>query len=210
MVANQIEKRGIRSPGVLAAMRAVPRHRFVPDEYRKHAYQDRPLLIGKHQTISQPYMVALMTELLDVHAGDTVLEIGTGSGYQAAVLAEIAGQVYTIERHGELAEKAKATLEWLGIQNVTVRHGDGSGGWPAHAPYDGIMVTAAAPSTPQPLLDQLQEGGRLVIPVGGEDMQHLQVWQKKHGGYAHNTIVPVKFVPLRGAHGWEEDWGINK
>lgn len=206
MVSNQIEKRGIRSPKVLAAMRAVPRHAFVPAEYRSNAYEDRPLAIGSRQTISQPYMVALMTDLLDVNAGSKVLEIGTGSGYQAAVLGQLAGQVYTIERHRALAESAQKVLEQLGIQNVTVRQSDGSSGWPEQAPFDGIMVTAAAPSAPQPLLDQLCEGGRLVIPVGGAGRQELQVWEKAKGQLRHKTIVPVSFVPLRGQYGWENDW----
>jgi len=206
MVSKQIEKRGIHSQRVLAAMRAVPRHEFVPYEYQKNAYEDRPILIGKKQTISQPYIVALMTQLLELQAEDTVLEIGTGSGYQAAVLAELAGHVYTVAPHQELARNARAVMDTLNIHNVTLHQGDGSEGWPEHAPYNAIMVTAAAPEAPRPLLAQLREGGRLVIPVGGAGAQYLQVWRKKMGKYDHETIVPVSFVPLRGKLGWEEDW----
>jgi protein-L-isoaspartate(D-aspartate) O-methyltransferase len=206
MVSDQIEGRMIKNQGVLEAMRRVPRHMFVPEEYHDRAYSDRPIPIGERQTISQPYVVALMTQLLVLKGDERVLEIGTGSGYQAAILAHLAKQVYTIERHEPLSERAAAVLQDLGLENVVVRHGDGSGGWPEHAPYDSIMVTAAAPDVPKPLLEQLVEGGRLVVPVGGSRGQYLQCWQREGDKYTHDTVVPVAFVPLRGEHGWEKDW----
>ena len=206
MVSDQIEGRKIKNQRVLDAMRAVPRHRFVPEEYHDRAYSDRPIPIGERQTISQPYVVSLMTQLLVLKGDECVLEIGTGSGYQAAILAHLAKQVYTIERHEPLAERAAAVLHDLGLDNVVVRHGDGSGGWPEHAPYDGIMVTAAAPDVPEPLLEQLVEGGRLVVPVGGPRGQYLQSWKREGPKYTHDSVVPVAFVPLRGEHGWETDW----
>jgi len=205
MVRDQIEGRGIINQKVLEAMRNVPRHLFVPKDYQGNAYEDRPIMIGENQTISQPYMVALMTQLLNVQLGERVLEIGTGSGYQAAVLAMLAEHVYTIELHSSLAKRAQWVLDGLGITNVTILHGDGSLGWAEHAPYDGIIITAAAPDVPQPLLEQMKEGGRLVVPVGGTGIQYLQLWQKKLGKYSHEVIVPVSFVPLRGEHGWTED-----
>ncbi len=204
MVAEQIESRMVRNARVLAAMRAVPRHRFVPELYINNAYEDRPILIGEDQTISQPYIVALMTQLLGLEGEETVLEVGTGSGYQAAVLAECCRQVFTIERHQILAERSAALLAELGYQNVSVRHGDGSGGWPEKGPFDAIMVTAAAPKVPQPLLEQLAQGGRLVLPVGDWNIQYLQRWERQGPKYEHEVIVPVAFVPLRGAYGWKE------
>ena len=206
MVLEQIERRFVKDPALLQAMRTIPRHRFVPEGYRDSAYEDRPLLIGENQTISQPYIVALMTQLLHLTGEETVLEVGTGSGYQAAVLAALSRQVYTIERHPSLAQQAKRTLRELGIQNVSVLRGDGSCGWPEHAPYDAIMVTAAAPKVPEPLLEQLKVGGRLVLPVGGLGVQYLQTWDRTESGYQHELVVPVAFVPLRGEYGFDKDW----
>lgn len=207
MVADQIERRGLRNPRLLKAFRSVPRHEFVPEEFRYRAYDDGPLPIGWGQTISQPYIVALMTSLLDLNGGETVLEIGAGSGYQAAILAMMAHQVFTIERLPELTERAKSTLARLGYRNVAVLCADGSLGWPEAAPYQAIMVTAAAATLPQPLADQLAEGGRLVLPVGDYYGQMLQLWTREPGGMAHENIIPVSFVPLRGKYGWRrEDW----
>ena len=205
MVRWQIERRGISTPRVLAAFRSVPRHCFVRREDWPDAYEDRPLPIGLGQTISQPYIVALMTDLLRLQGGETVLEIGTGSGYQAAILAVLAGQVYSIERHPALAEHARRTLAELGIENVVVYTADGSAGWPEAAPYGGILVTAAAPAVPGPLLEQLTEGGRVVLPVGPSGYQVLQVWQREGGTWTHEDVIPVAFVPLRGQYGWDEE-----
>jgi protein-L-isoaspartate(D-aspartate) O-methyltransferase len=209
MVEWQIAERGIRQARLLEALRRTPRHLFVPREFRHLAYTDGPLPIGAGQTISQPYIVALMSELLALQGGETVLEIGTGSGYQAAILACLAARVHTIERHAELAGRARALLEQLGLGNVTVHVGDGSLGLAEYAPYQGILVTAAAPNAPRPLLDQLAEDGRMVIPVGSEHGQYLQLWTRRGERYEHTSIVPVAFVPLRGEHGWNvEKWGI--
>jgi len=197
MVATQIAARDVRDARVLAAMERVPRHLFVPPELRAQAYDDYPLPIGDEQTISQPYIVALMTSLLELRGGERVLEIGTGSGYQAAVLAEIAGEVYTIEILGSLAERSRATLAELGYRNVEVRHGDGWAGWPEKAPFDGILVTAASPRVPQPLLEQLKVGGRLVVPVG-RFFQDLLVYTRTAEGYEKRNVIPVRFVPLTG------------
>jgi len=206
MVTRQIEARQLRDPRLLAAMRAVPRHLFIPPIERDIAYEDRPVAIGERQTISQPYIVALMTDLLKLQGDERVLEIGTGSGYQAAVLARMCAHVYTIERHGSLAQRARQVLDEIGIENVSVRHGDGSRGWPEEAPFNGIMVTAAAPVVPEPLLTQLADGGRMVIPVGGAGMQQLELWRREGGKTILNVIAPVSFVPLRGEHGFEKDW----
>jgi protein-L-isoaspartate(D-aspartate) O-methyltransferase len=197
MVAMQIAIRDVSSPVVLTAMRKVPRHRFMPEKLWPEAYEDHPLPIGEGQTISQPYIVAKMTELADVKKGSRVLEIGTGSGYQAAVLAEIADTVFTIEILPELAERAQAILDTLGYRNVRVRAGDGFFGWPAHAPFDGIIVTAAAPRVPEPLVEQLAMGGRVVIPVG-EEYQNLKVYKKTGAGLVLLSTVPVRFVPMTG------------
>lgn len=183
---------------VMAAIQKVQRHSFVPAELRDRAYDNRPLPIGDGQTISQPYIVALMTELLDPKPGHTVLEVGTGSGYQAAVIAEIVAKVYTIEIVEELGSRAAATLSGLGYRNVISRVGDGYHGWKEHAPFDGILVTAAPAEVPQPLIDQLKPGGRLVIPVGGRfDVQDLVVIEKKaDGSTTTRRTIPVRFVPL--------------
>jgi protein-L-isoaspartate(D-aspartate) O-methyltransferase len=197
MVSTQLEARGVRDPRVLDAMRRVERHRFVPEPLRDHAYEDRPLAIGHDQTISQPYIVAVMTEAARVKPGDRVLEIGTGSGYQAAVLSVLASQVYTIEIVEPLAREAGARLEALGYRNVTVRAGDGYRGWPERAPFDAILVTAAPPEIPQPLLDQLAVGGRLVAPVGEGD-QALVLVERTAAGLRRRSIIPVRFVPMTG------------
>jgi protein-L-isoaspartate(D-aspartate) O-methyltransferase len=198
MVEEQIRRRGLRDPKVLAAMEQVPRHRFVPGGARAEAYADHPLPIGYKQTISQPYIVALMTSLLGIKRGDRVLEIGTGSGYQAAVLSRIAGDVYTIEIVSPLAERARRTLAELGYGNVHVRTGDGYKGWPDRAPFDAILVTAAPPVVPEPLLVQLKVGGRLVLPVG-DYFQNLTVYTKRpDGSFEKEKVLPVRFVPMTG------------
>lgn len=197
MVAEQIEARGVRTPRVLEAMRRAPRHEFVPAGFRDEAYLDQPLPIGEGQTISQPYIVAIMTELSGARDGSRVLEIGTGSGYQAAVLAELGAEVFTIEIVPELAARATATLDRLGYTNVHVRSGDGARGWPEAAPFDAVLVTAAAPVVPRALLDQLAPGGRLVIPVGGY-AQELEVHTKTEEGVEVRDVISVRFVPMTG------------
>ncbi|MCU0611045.1 MAG: protein-L-isoaspartate(D-aspartate) O-methyltransferase [Candidatus Eisenbacteria bacterium] len=197
MVERQILSRGVADRRVLDALSAVERHRFVPVDVRDLAYTDQPLPIGDGQTISQPYIVALMTELLDPQPGDTLLEIGTGSGYQAAVLSSLVAQVYSIEILEPLAEEARARLEELGYRNVTVRCADGYRGWPEHAPFDGIVVTAAPPSVPQPLLEQLAVGGRMVVPVG-DAFQELQVIVREDSGFTVRRSIAVRFVPMVG------------
>ena len=197
MVEQQIRARDVEDARVLEAMRAVPRHRFVPPDLADYAYDDRPLPIGRGQTISQPYIVAYMTELLTVAPHHRVLEIGTGSGYQAAVLAKLAKEVYTIEIVPDLAREAAETLKELGVLNVHVREGDGYAGWPEHAPFDRIMVTAAPEQIPRPLVDQLAAGGRLVIPVGEQhDTQWMTVVEKTASGVVQRKTIPVAFVPF--------------
>ena len=196
MVSKQIESRGVRDPRVLRAMRAVPRHRFVPESQQDAAYDDQPLPIGHRQTISQPYIVALMSELAAVKPGDTVLEVGTGSGYQAAVLAEMGAKVFSIEIVEPLAKRADRTLRELGYA-VKVRHGDGYAGWPDHAPFDAVVVTAAPPKIPAPLKEQLKIGGRLVIPVG-KYFQSLVVVTRTKDGFREENVLPVRFVPMTG------------
>jgi protein-L-isoaspartate(D-aspartate) O-methyltransferase len=205
MVAEQIEGRGIRNPRLLKAMRTVPRHEFIPLNVQDQAYSDGPLPIGYGQTISQPYIVALMTDLLHLKGDEKVLEIGTGSGYQAAILSQLARQVYTIERYIELAVQAEERLRELGYSNVVVVSGDGSRGLPEKAPYQAILVTAAAPTVPQALIDQLDVTGRIVIPVGDRNGQDLQVLEKAPEGISSYDIAPVAFVPMRGEFGWQED-----
>lgn len=204
MVERQIRARGVRHARVLEAMLAVPRHRFVPDEYRAAAYDDRPLPIGEGQTISQPYMVAAMTAALDPPPEGRVLEVGTGSGYQAAVLARLARDVITIERHARLAARAEEVLRGLGITNVRVVVGDGTLGYPEAQPYDGILVTAAAPHVPDTLRAQLVGGGRLVIPVGPTGFQELIVETRQSSGFTREVRDGCVFVPLIGVHGYPE------
>jgi protein-L-isoaspartate(D-aspartate) O-methyltransferase len=197
MVQDQIVARGITEPRVVAALRRVQRHRFVPGSEADQAYTDRPLPIGWDQTISQPYVVAFMTAALALDGEERVLEIGTGSGYQAAILAELAREVWTIEIVEPLAERARKTLEELGYRNVHVRAGDGYLGWPEAAPFDAIMVTAAPDHVPQPLLDQLAVGGKMIVPVGERD-QRLVVITRTSAGYTEEEVLPVRFVPMTG------------
>jgi protein-L-isoaspartate(D-aspartate) O-methyltransferase len=199
MVEEQIRKRGVRQPEVLNAMDSVPRHSFVPSDRRDEAYGDAPLPIGWGQTISQPYIVALMTELLELDREDKVLEIGTGSGYHAAVLSRVAGKVFSIEIIDQLGRQAESTLDDLGYGNVRVRIGDGYKGWPEEAPFDAIILTAAPPTIPQPLLDQLRVGGRMVVPEGGSFVQDLLLITKTaNGGIQKRSVTPVRFVPMTG------------
>lgn len=205
MVRQQIIRRGIVDARLLAVMEKLPRHRFVPAANREEAYEDRALPIAVGQTISQPYIVALMTSLLELQGEETVLEVGTGSGYQAAVLAGLAHTVHTVERHPSLAAQAEAVLDELGISNVHIHIGDGSLGWPEAAPYQAIIVTAAAPQVAAPLLGQLADGGRLVVPAGGRARQVLERWRKNGDDFQREEILPVAFVPLIGEQGWAEN-----
>ena len=197
MVDHQIEARGVQDAKVLEAMRTVARHEFVPAQYRSEAYRDSPLPIGERQTISQPYIVALMSELLEVGPGSKVLEIGTGSGYQAAVLGAMGVEVFSIEIQPRLCEQAAATLQASGYSTVHVRCGDGYAGWPEEAPFDGVIVTAAPERIPEPLLEQLEDGGRLVIPVGSF-YQELMVITQKGDELEERSVIPVRFVPMTG------------
>jgi len=201
LTRDRIGKKAL-SPCVLDALDSVPRHEFVPEPLRRYAYENRPLPIGQGQTISQPYIVGIMTELLELDHASIVLEVGTGSGYQAAVLAHCAKQVYTIEIIPELAEESRVKRKRLGYANVAVRTGDGYYGWPEHAPYDAIIVTAAAPAVPAPLIEQLKPGGRLIIPVGQpRTTQYLTLVEKDQKGKAKfRQLLPVAFVPLTGRH----------
>jgi protein-L-isoaspartate(D-aspartate) O-methyltransferase len=207
MVNDQILSRGIKEARLIDAMRTIPRHLFVPAGYRRYAYSDHPLPIGEGQTISQPYMVALMTNLLQLNGTEKVLEIGTGSGYQAAILSRLAAEVHTVEILPEVAAKARQTLDSLGFQHITIHVGDGSLGWPAEAPYDAILVTAAAKETPGAYFDQLKQTGRMVIPLGGQGTQTIEYWTFENNRWDSESILTVSFVPLRGADGWsEEEW----
>ena len=205
MVEEQIRARGVRNERVLAAMEKVPRHIFVPENLRRDAYEDHPLPIGDGQTISQPYIVALMTDLLDPHAGDRILEIGAGSGYQAAILAELASEVITIERIPAVAARARRNLSTAGTRPVEVVVGDGTLGYPGKAPYQGILVTAGTPEVPSPLIGQLADGGRLVAPVGPHGIQELVRIVREGERIRRETHGGVVFVPLIGEHGWRED-----
>jgi protein-L-isoaspartate(D-aspartate) O-methyltransferase len=196
MVDQQLKPRGIKDERVLAAMAKIPREEFVPADQRADAYQDGPLPIGYDQTISQPYIVAFMTEQLRPKPGDRVLEIGSGSGYQAAILAELVADVYSIEIVEPLAKTAEATLQRLGYKNVHLKVGDGYKGWPEEAPFDAIIVTCAPDKVPQPLVDQLKDGGRMVIPVGERFAQQLYLLEKKNGQLKESVTLPVRFVPM--------------
>ncbi len=211
MVA-QLKRRGIKNLKVLAAMREVPRHQFVPEAIRDVAYADRAAPIGHEQTISQPYIVALMTELLNPSSDERILEIGTGSGYHAAVLSKLAAEVYTIEIVPELAQRATEDVARLGFLNVKVKEGDGFLGWPEEAPFDGILITCAIDRVPQPLIEQLKEGGRIVLPLGKQlSYQDLTVVTKlKDGSLEHRSVTGVVFVPMTGPHGFERTTGLAR
>ena len=198
MVTEQLKARGIRDDRVLAAMDKVPREEFVPQDSRAASYTDQPLPIGYGQTISQPYIVAFMTEQLRPSSSDRVLEIGTGSGYQASVLAGLVAEVYSIEIIEPLAKTAEATLQHLGYKNVHVKVGDGYKGWPENAPFDAVIVTCAPDHVPQPLVGQMKEGGRMIIPVGGPGEQELYLLEKKNGQLKQRAVLPVRFVPMAG------------
>ena len=204
MVESQLARRGIKDKRVLDAMRQVPRHLFIPADMRGMAYQDSPLPIGLGQTISQPYIVALMTELLELTGQEKVLELGTGSGYQAAILGHLAHRVYSVERHATLAQRAEKTLSQLGYANVVISVSDGTLGWPEHSPYEAIIVTAAAPHVPRPLTDQLADGGRLVAPVGSRWSQVLVKVKRQGDRLMREHLTAVVFVPLVGEHGWKK------
>jgi protein-L-isoaspartate(D-aspartate) O-methyltransferase len=204
MISGQLVSRGISDERVLAAMRKVPRHLFVPEDQQDSAYGDYPLPVGHNQTISQPYIVAYMTEALELEGREKVLEIGTGSGYQTAVLAELAREVFTVERIEELLTDAKAKLGTLGYRNIRFKVADGTLGWAEHSPYDAIIVTAAGPEVPKPLVEQLAEGGRLVVPVGRRFNQRLVRVQKEKYSYREQQLMGVRFVDLVGLHGWPE------
>jgi protein-L-isoaspartate(D-aspartate) O-methyltransferase len=206
MVESQLRGRGIRDERVLAAMFRVPRHEFVSEEHRDQVYEDHPIPIGEGQTISQPYIVAIMLEALALTPSDIVLEIGTGSGYQTALLSELTRQVYSVERHEALARAARATLARLGFNNVEVFVGDGSRGLPDRAPFDAIVVSAAAPQIPPPLFEQLREGGRMVIPVGPAHAQELQLVRKHEGRPVVTSMEGCRFVPLIGSEGYRSGW----
>jgi protein-L-isoaspartate(D-aspartate) O-methyltransferase len=204
MIEKQLRRRGIQDAAVLAAMAQVPRHEFVSQDVRPHAYDDLPLPIGSGQTISQPYIVAAMTAALHLLPSDRVLEIGTGCGYHAAVLSRLAKEVFTIERRPELASSASAKLAQLGYLNAHVHCGDGTLGLPELAPFDAILVAAAAPAVPKPLLAQLAEGGRIILPVGGSEHQELQLIEKRGDTFPTKMLEGCRFVPLLGHHGWQE------
>jgi protein-L-isoaspartate(D-aspartate) O-methyltransferase len=208
MVARQIAARGVKDPRVLDAMRTIAREDFVPGALAEFAYDDSPLPIEAGQTISQPYIVALMVEAAQIRPDDHVLEIGAGSGYAAAVMSRLAGQVHAIERHGVLADLARKRMASHGCDNVVIRTGDGTNGWPENAPFDVILVAAGAPALPEPLREQLAIGGRLVIPVGDAEQQTLvRVTRISAKEYAQEDLGPVRFVRLIGAHGWKGDGG---
>ena len=209
MVRSQIEARGIVDKRVLDAMRTVPRHRFVPPHLEGSAYRDSPLPIGQGQTISQPYIVALMTEMLQLEGQERVLEIGTGSGYQAAILGQLAGEVITVERLQALAQEASPLLAQLGYTNIRVEVGDGTQGWEADAPYDAIIITAAAPEVPEPVQEQLADGGRLLVPVGPRWTQSLVRVRRQGDQFRTEHSIGVAFVPLIGQHGWQERGSVK-
>ena len=203
MVEKQLRRRGIEDERVNQVFLAIKRHVFVEESLWDRSYDESPLPIGKNQTISQPYIVALMTQALELRGDERVLEIGTGSGYQTAILASLAQKVFTVERHVELVQKARAVFESLSIHNIAIRIGDGTIGWKDFAPYHGIIVTAAAPKLPQPLFDQLIDGGKVVIPIGGEQKQILYVYTKTGDNFEQKELCPCAFVPLIGIEGWK-------
>ncbi len=205
MVEEQLRRRGISGRRVLEAMEKIPRHLFVVEDYRDSAYEDRPLPIGEGQTISQPYMVAIMTQCLELEGRERVLEIGTGSGYQTAILAELAQKVFTIERIAALTERARKVLGDLGYTNISFLSGDGSRGWPDEAPFDGIMVTAGSPDVPPTLKSQLAEGGRLVIPTGPRFTQTLYTLTREGDQFNEEEVTGCVFVPLVGDYGWKNE-----
>jgi protein-L-isoaspartate(D-aspartate) O-methyltransferase len=205
MVDTQIIPRGIKNLGVIEAMRKIPRHLFLDEALWPQAYEDHPLPIGEKQTISQPYIVALMTEALRLTGKEKILEIGSGSGYQTAILAELAEQVYTIERIPTIAKRARKIFDQLQYRNIVITIGDGTSGWKEHSPYDGIIVTAASPSAPRPLFEQLAAGGRLVIPIGDEFNQELMVYEKEdEKEFKEENYGGCRFVKLVGEHGWKK------
>lgn len=206
-LVEELRSKGIRDLAVLRAFEKVPRHQFVPTGIRHRAYEDTPLPIGNGQTISQPFIHAHYLELLALKGTEKVLEIGTGTGYQTALLSHLVPQVFSIERIPALTDQARANLLKLGINNVSLCVGDGTLGWKAYAPFDAILVSAGSPSVPQPLLDQLADGGRLLVPVGDRDTQHLMVYTKRGDRIDEREIAPVRFVPLIGTHGWENGNG---
>lgn len=203
MVRTQIESRGIKDPRVLDAFRKVPRHLFMPESMRHQAYEDNPLPIGSGQTISQPYTVARMSEALELDGSEVVLEIGTGSGYQSAIMCELCEWVYSVERIRDLASEARKVLDDLKYHNIAVKVGDGTLGWREHSPYDAVIVTAGSPEIPGPLVEQLKEGGRIVIPVGGATSQELILGAKKGGELETENLGPYRFVELKGTYGWK-------
>lgn len=203
MVRTQIESRGIKDPRVLDAFRQVPRHLFVPEAMRHQAYDDTPLPIGQGQTISQPYTVARMTEALELKGDEIILEVGTGSGYQAAILSQLASWVYSVERVRDLSIQARKVLDQLKCHNVAIKTGDGTLGWKEHSPYDGVIVTAGSPDIPRPLVEQLKEGGRLVIPVGDPHTQRMILGIKQGGELTTRDLGAYRFVELIGTHGWK-------
>ncbi|MGH7950103.1 MAG: protein-L-isoaspartate(D-aspartate) O-methyltransferase [Candidatus Binataceae bacterium] len=204
MVLEQLERRGIKDERVLEAMRAVPRDRFIPSELTEHAYDDGPLPIGESQTISQPYMVALICEVSQLRGGERVLEIGTGSGYQAAVLSRLAREAYTVECIAHLHDRARVILNSVGYGNIALRCGDGSEGWPEQAPFDVIVVTAATPGIPRPLLEQLTPEGRLIAPIGEEEGQTLVRIRRESGHWREEYFCECRFVKMTGKHGFKE------
>lgn len=211
MIDRHLKARGIKNQDVLRAMHEVPREAFIPEKMAEFAYEDSPLPIGQGQTISQPYIVAVMTELLEPSKGDRVLEIGTGSGYAAAVLSRIVAEVYTVERHKELADAARERFRRLGYENIHVRQGDGTLGWPEYSPYDAVVVTAGAPEVPQPLKEQLTVGGRLVIPTGSSRGQELiRMRRTAEDAYEQEELHQMRFVPLIGAAGWQTSEGRDR
>lgn len=203
MVNTQLRQRGIRDERVLSAMAKVPRHEFIAEQYRPEAYEDHPIQIGEGQTISQPYIVARMLEALSLNLTDAILEVGTGSGYQTALLAELSRRVYSVERHAPLAEHAKAILHRLGYRNIEISIADGSRGWQEKAPFDAIVVSAAAPEIPKLLVAQMSESGRMILPVGPSQYQELQLVEKQDGRTRITHLEPCRFVPLLGEQGYE-------